>query len=161
VPRKLATVPRLTASLAASGLLAAALAACGGSGKPPAAAAPCPLLTAAEISSAAGATFKAGRPETSDANHAVLGCWYSSPKGYAVLWSWRGAGPGARAAPACSGRLQQADGSGYRGFFCKTSTDVQTMYVAKGNYYLDLEIGAGAAPGAARTLGALAATRLP
>lgn len=158
---KLATASRLATWLAAGGVVAVALTACGGSGRPPAAAAPCPLLTTAEISSATGAAFEAGRPATSEANHATLGCWYNSPKGYAVLWSWRGAGPGSRVAPSCSGKLEQADGSGYRGFFCTSGANVQTMYVAKGNYYLDLEIGAGAAHGAARTLGALAATRLP
>ena len=51
--------------------------------------------------------------------------------------------------------------SGYRAYTCTTATNIQYMYVRKGDTYLRVDIGAGAPPGAARRLGALAAARLP
>ncbi|WP_045875211.1 hypothetical protein [Pseudofrankia sp. DC12] len=156
-----ARIRRSAALLVAAGLLSGLATACGSSGPASQAVAPCPLLTPAEISAAVGSTFARGREQVSEGQSKRIGCWYNSPKGYASLWTWRGAGPGARSAPSCSGKFENADGASYRALVCTTGADIQTAYVSKGNNYLSLEIGAGAPPGAARTLGRLAATRLP
>ncbi|ADP82590.1 hypothetical protein [Pseudofrankia inefficax] len=159
--RRAARIHRSALLLAAAAVLSVATTACGSSGPAPQAVAPCSLLTPAEISAAVGSTFGPGKAQVSVSNAKTLGCWFSSPKGYASLWSWRGAGPGARSAPSCDRKIEQADGSGYRALVCTNSANIQTVYVSKGNNYLSLEIGADARPGAARTLGRLAATRLP
>lgn len=159
-----ARIHRSALLLVAAAVLSVATAACGSSGPAPTAAAPCSLLTPAEIGTAVGSAFAPGKAQVSTSNSKTLGCWFSSlasPKGYASLWSWRGAGPGARSAPSCDRKLEQADGAGYRALVCTNGANIQTVYVSKGNYYLSLEIDADARPGAARTLGRLAATRLP
>jgi hypothetical protein len=159
--RRAARIHRSALVLAAAAVLSVGTAACGSSGPAPQAVAPCPLLTPAEISAAVGSTFGPGKVQAGVSGANRPGCSYSSPKGYATLWSWRGAGPGARSAPSCPTKLENADGAGYRAFVCTTGANIQTAYVFKGNNYLSLEIGADARPGAARTLGRLAATRLP
>jgi hypothetical protein len=156
--RALATRSRIAVTALAAGVVVVVSSACGATGGAPTPVAPCPLLTPTEVSAAAGSTFGPGSPSVSDTGGLI--CTYKSSKGSASLFSWRGAGPGVRVAPNCSGKLEQADGKGYRGFVCTTNSGIQTMYVAKGNNNLELEIDAAATTGAARSLGALAATRL-
>jgi hypothetical protein len=152
---------RRGAAAAAGAVVAVAAVACGGGGGTSAkAVAACSLLTAAEVSAAAGSTFGAGRPLSSDSDLSTAGCYYTSPKGYTEVWVTPGGAAAALNAPAC-GTLEHADGKGYRGSVCTTRTDVQIMYLASSSSSLVVEVGAAAPAGAARSLGALAAGRLP
>jgi hypothetical protein len=138
---------------------------CGSAGSVPDAVAPCSLLTAAEVSGEAGSVFRQGSEFPSESDHRTLGCPYGSPKGWTRLWttsSDAGTRVGWQDPPVCpDGELGNADGPGYRAYTCTTPTNIQYMYVRKGDNYLRVDIGAGAPPDAARHLGALAATRLP
>ncbi|MBL7499456.1 hypothetical protein I6A84_17840 [Frankia sp. CNm7] len=156
--------PRSVAAVAGLVLALAHAAACGSAGSAAQAAPPCSLLTAAEVSAEAGSTFQQGTAFPSVSDQQVLGCPYGSPKGWVRVWTSRGssgASAGWQDPPACpDGRLERADGAGYRAYACTTGANIQSMYVAKGDNYLEITIGAGAPPGAARALGALAVTRI-
>ncbi|OHV31204.1 hypothetical protein BCD49_32210 [Pseudofrankia sp. EUN1h] len=143
---------------------------CGSAGSRLAAVPPCSLLTAAEVSAAAGSDFVQGHEFPSEADHEVLGCTYQSPKGWATVWTATWAKhtdaevPMALVwpdDPRCDGQLEHADTVRYRAYVCTTGANIQDMYVLKDKNYLFITIGAGAPPDAARHLGELATTRLP
>ncbi len=125
---------------------------------------PCSLLHAQELRAAIDASWSPGRQGASEGDTDAIGCTFQSSKGFVTVWS---AAKDAEAdyqssrAAAAHRPQQDASGVGYLGYTYASPGNVQEVHLLKGEAYVSVVVGAGAAPGTARHLGELIVPRLP
>ncbi|OHV21544.1 hypothetical protein BBK14_26350 [Parafrankia soli] len=125
---------------------------------------PCSLLTVPEIRAAIDAAWSPGRQQVSEGDTDAIGCAFSSPKGFVILWSSaQDAEAGYRSSRAAPTQQPQQDlsGVGYEGYAYTSPGNVQEVHLLKGDAYVSVAVGAGAPPGTARHFGDLVVAGLP
>ncbi|WP_261571131.1 hypothetical protein [Frankia gtarii] len=125
---------------------------------------PCPLLTVPDIRAAVEASWSQGSQLASEGNTDAIGCTFTSPRGFVTVWSSaRDAETNYRSSRAVPAHQPQQDagGPGHQGYTYTSPGNVQEAHLLKGEAYVSVIVGAGAAPGIARHFGDLIAARLP